>query len=68
MSAQIDKHGAIQLINALLSKDVRVVNLLIRALADLGCSCITRTKEVELEAHQRFCRFRMKMEDIGNGR
>ncbi len=65
MSAQINQKGALNLIDALLTDDVRVIGALIRALAKLGCSCTTRTAEVELEAHQQFCRYRMKIEDIG---
>jgi hypothetical protein len=64
MSAQIDKYGAIQFIDVLLNEDTRRIRLLTKALAKLGCSCTTRTAEVELEAHQIFCRYRMKMEDM----
>lgn len=67
MSTQIDQKGALWLVDALLTDDVRVINALIKALAHLGCSCITRTKEVELDAHDCFCRYRMKMENISNG-
>jgi hypothetical protein len=37
---------------------------LTKALAHLGCSCVVKTREVELEAHQVFCRYRSKMEDL----
>lgn len=68
MSAQINPKGALNLIDALLTDDVRVISALIRALAKLGCSCITKTAEVELDAHSPFCHYRTKMEDIGCGR
>ncbi len=64
MSTQINKHGAIQLIDALLTEDARRIQGLVKALAKLGCSCVTRTTEVDLEAHQRFCRYKMAMEDL----
>lgn len=37
---------------------------LTKALAHLGCSCTVKTRETDVEAHQLFCRFRMKMQDI----
>lgn len=64
MSAQINKHGAIQLIDALLNDDTRRIRLLTKALAKLGCSCVTRTAEVELEAHDCFCKYRNAIEDM----
>lgn len=35
-----------------------------KALAHLGCSCTVRIKSIELEDHESFCKFRMKLEDI----
>ncbi len=64
MSAQINKHGAIQLIDALLTEDTRRIQGLVKALAKLGCSCVCKTAEVDLEAHDRFCRYRSAMEDL----
>jgi len=64
MSPQIGRDGAMQLIDAILTDDVRVVNALIKALAKLGCSCITRTAEVDLDAHTCFCRYKMAMQDM----
>lgn len=64
MSAQIDRKGAITLIDAILTDDTRRYRLVVKALAKLGCSCVVKTAEVDLEAHQRFCRYRMAMEDI----
>lgn len=37
---------------------------LTKALAHLACSCVMKTREVELEAHGPFCRYRMKLEDM----
>jgi len=38
---------------------------LLKALAHLGCSCTCKTREVDLGAHELFCKFRMKAEDLG---
>lgn len=64
MAAQIDKRGAFRLIEDLLSDDTRRIQGLTKALAKLGCSCVCRTAEVDLEAHGPFCRYRMAMEDL----
>lgn len=38
---------------------------LLKALAHLGCSCTCKSREVSLEAHFAFCKYRMKVEDLG---
>lgn len=38
---------------------------LTKALAHLGCSCVVKTRETDIEAHQTFCRYRSKIEDMG---
>ena len=38
---------------------------LLKALAHLGCSCTCKTREVSLEAHFAFCKYRCKVEDLG---
>ncbi len=40
------------------------VQLLIKALAQLGCTCHVKTRDVELDSHERFCKYRMKAEDL----
>lgn len=40
------------------------VNALTKALAKLGCSCTQKTRETELEAHEKFCTYKMVMEDL----
>lgn len=42
------------------------VNALTKQLAKLGCSCTQKTRETDLEAHERFCQFRMSMEDLND--
>lgn len=64
MSTQISQKGAIRLLGALFEDDDRRIRLLVKALARLGCSCVTRTAEVELEAHTCFCRYKMAMQDM----
>lgn len=43
------------------------VTKLTRALAKLGCSCTQKTRDPDLEAHEKFCLYKMAMEDIGHG-
>ena len=38
---------------------------LLKALAHLGCSCTCRSRETDLGAHETFCKYRMKAEDLG---
>lgn len=40
------------------------IDKLTHALAHLGCSCTQKTREVDLEAHEIFCRYRNAMEDL----
>ena len=37
---------------------------LTRALARLGCSCTQKTREMDVEAHERFCQYRMAVENL----
>lgn len=64
MSAQIDQKGAIRLLGGLFKDDTRRIAGLTKALAKLGCSCVCKTAEVDLEAHDRFCRYRNAIEDL----
>lgn len=57
-------HGVIELIDAILAEDTRIVRALTRACAKLGCSCTVRTAETNTTAHERFCNYRMAMENI----
>ena len=49
----------------LLAEANQKVQGLLKALAHLGCSCTCKTREVSLEAHFSFCKYRMKVEDLG---
>ncbi len=64
MSAQIDQKGAIRLLGSMFKDDTRRIQGLVKALAKLGCSCVTRTAEVDLGAHGPFCRYKMAMQDM----
>lgn len=37
---------------------------LTKALAQLGCSCTVKTREIDLEAHGALCRYKQKMLDL----
>lgn len=40
------------------------IQALTKALAHLGCSCHAKNASIDPDDHERFCRFRMKMEDL----
>ena len=50
---------------SLLAESNLQVQGLLKALAHLGCSCTCRTRETDLGAHDAFCKYRMKAEDLG---
>lgn len=63
-----DRVSAVALACASHAADLELkVNALTKRLAKLGCSCCVKTRETDIEAHERFCQYRMALEDI-NGK
>jgi hypothetical protein len=63
-----DRVSAVALACASHAADLELkVNALTKQLAKLGCSCCVKTRETDLEAHEKFCSYKMAMETI-NGR
>jgi len=61
-----EKLPAIVVASASLLAEANVqIQGLLKALAHLGCSCTCRTREVDLGAHELFCKYRNKAEDLG---
>lgn len=63
--AKLDKVPAVTVVAAamLATANIRLYKLE-KALAKLGCSCTLKTREIEPEAHQQFCNFRVALEDL----
>lgn len=56
---------AVTLLAATMLADANIkIQGLMKAMAHIGCTCVVKSKLVEANEHDQFCRYRMKIEDL----